>query len=148
MVPLMNDRTDMLTLWRAAAVLIGFQFTAFGLRLQREMSMAKAKDEENKENGRIWLPPAEYLNLTSLLCTASVFVLPLLRFAAIDRAQHLFGLAIILLAGYPFALAGHYGILLNSGRNGTPGIYAHPQELTVIGSTVLVAVLYLCRLNH
>ena len=140
-MPAMNDRTDLLTLWRAAAVLIGFQFTVFGWRLQREMGMAN-------DNKRIWLPPAEYLNLTSLLCTASIFVLPMLRLAGIDRAQHLFGLAIILLAGYPFALAGHYGILLNAGRNGTPARYAHPQELTVIASTVLVAVLYLCRLSH
>jgi hypothetical protein len=137
----MNDRTDLLTLWRAAAVLIGFQFTAFGWRLQREMSMAR-------DGQTIWLPPAEYLNLTSLLCTASVFVLPIFRLATIDRVQHLFGLAIVLLAGYPFALAGHYGILFNKGREGTPGKYAHWQEITVIAVTTFLSILYLYRLRH
>ncbi len=139
--PAMNDRADILTLWSAAAVLIGFQFTVFGWRLQREMGIA-AKGE------RIWLPPAEYLNLTLLLCTASVFVLPMLRLATIYRAQHLFGLAIILLAGYPFALAGHYGILLNKGREEIPGEYAHWQEKSVMALTILLATLYLCRLSH
>jgi hypothetical protein len=50
-------------IWTAAAVLMGFQVTAFIWRLNRETTVAEA-------GGVNWVPPADYLSLCSLLVAA------------------------------------------------------------------------------
>ena len=83
---------------------VGFSVTAFIFRIGRE---AKKRDERFL----YWLPPADFLLLGSLAVTLiGVFVLPILG-AGLSFALYALGLSLVLLAAYPFALAGHYEIL-------------------------------------
>src|SRR5262245_3581359 len=89
-------------IWSAAGVLAGLQITAFTLRINREIAVSKDDD-------LTWLPIADVLNLLSLLVIAvAVFVAPVLGFGGEEFAKKAFGLAVLLLVGYAFALAGHY----------------------------------------
>jgi hypothetical protein len=140
LVPMENS-IEIKDVWTAAAVLIGFQVTGFLWRLQREMEMAKRR----KTN---WFPPADYLNLFSLLATVLVFVLPITSLASSRAAATLLGLSVILFGGYPFALVGHYGLLFNRGRPRLPGEYVTLQEGIAVAMTFLAASLYLaCRIS-
>lgn len=122
--------------WTAAAVLLGFQLAGFTWRLAREMDVAK-------EGGINWIPPADYLNLSSLLITVlGVFVLPGTGLIPSHIAERALGLSVVLFAGYPFALLGHYGLLFNKGTR-LPGKYWTRQEKVVIAITVLVGILYI-----
>ena len=122
--------------WTAAAVLMGFQLTGFAWRLAREMEVDQA-------GGVNWVPPADYLNLASLVATAfGVFVLPITGLISPDVAECVFGFAVVLFAGYPFALLAHYSLLFNRGTR-LPGKYSTKQERLVVASTILAAVLYL-----
>lgn len=99
-----HSGSDFSTVWTAAGVVVGFSVTAFIFRIGRE---AKKRDERL----RYWLPPADFLLLTSLAVTLiGVFVLPILG-ASLSFALYALGLSLVVLAAYPFALAGHYEIL-------------------------------------
>jgi hypothetical protein len=89
-------------LWVAAGVLIGLQTTAFSARATREIRVGDRGD-------LTWLPPADMLNLASLVVTAvGVFVLPVLRIGSSALPREALGLGVVLAVGYPFGLAGHY----------------------------------------
>ena len=90
-------------IWTAAGVLIGFQVTSFAWRVSREVKVGESSD-------LTWLPPADILNLISMLIASiGVFALPILGLADSDIIKHSFGLAILIFVGYPlYALAGHY----------------------------------------
>lgn len=123
-------------LWGVAIFLLGFQMAAFSWRLTREI-------EVGNRGERTWMPPAEILNLASLACNGiGVFVLPLtsLSFATAEFAVTSFGLSMILFAGYPFALAGHYDLLTRGGRTMA---YFTKQERIAILVVVVVSVLFL-----
>jgi hypothetical protein len=87
--------------WVPASVVLGFQLTAFSWRIQRELTLRTRLK---------WVPPADFLNLTSFVVTiAGVFVLPALDLPQNDEfARDAFGLGLLLLGIYPFALAAHY----------------------------------------
>jgi hypothetical protein len=89
-------------LWSAAGFIVGFQVTAVTLRINREIAVG--------DRGVVtWLPPADLLNLVSLVVTLiGVFAAPALSVVSPDVAQLTSGFAVVLLAGYPLALAGHY----------------------------------------
>jgi hypothetical protein len=62
---------DLKEIWTAAAVLMGFQLTAFIWRLNRET-------EVRKSGGKNWLPPADYLSLASMIAIAfGVYAFPI-----------------------------------------------------------------------
>ena len=85
-----------------AGVIVGFQVTVITLRLNREIEMGDRGE-------RTWIPVADYLNLASFLVTlVAVFVLPAVGIGTVDGARVAFGLAALLLAGWPFAILGHY----------------------------------------
>jgi hypothetical protein len=89
-------------IWTAAGVLLGFQVTSFAWRFTREAEVGETGD-------LTWLPLADILNLASMtVLMAGVFVLPILGLVNFDFGIHSFGLALLLFAGHPFALAGHY----------------------------------------
>lgn len=119
-------------LWTAAGVLLGFQVTAFLMRLSREIAVGD-------RNMVTWMPPSDLLNLGSMVVTTiGVFILPLLGWATIDTSARLFGLALLLFVGYPFALAGHYEMYNQKPRSGS---YCTKQEkvaLIVVGTIVLL----------
>jgi hypothetical protein len=89
--------------WVPASVVLGFQLTAFSWRIQRELTLRT----------RIkWVPPADFLNLASFgVIVGGVFVLPALDLPRSDEfTRDAFGLGLLLLGIYPFALAAHYRI--------------------------------------
>ena len=78
---------------------------AFGFRIKREIEMRAI-------GATYWLPRADFVLLASLaIVLIGVFVLPVLG-AGAAFARYSLGWAFLLLAGYPFALAGHYDLLL------------------------------------
>jgi hypothetical protein len=120
--------------WPTAGVIAGFQVTAFTFRLNRELQMGD-------HGAPTWLPPADYVNLASLAFTlAAVFVAPIMGIYGEPVAAQALGLSLVLLACYPFALAGHYELFHRRVR--TP-MYFPRQEKIAIAVTVVVAVAYI-----
>ena len=131
------------TVWTAAGVVVAFSVNAFMFRIGREAQMRAS-------GSRYWLPPADFALLGSLaVVLVGVFVLPVLG-ASLAFARYALGWAFLLLAGYPFALAGHYEILrgqvpkktLNRYTNGEDYPYAAEQEKLVLALLVILSVTY------
>ena len=111
-------------------------------RISREIMM--------RDQGQVaWLPIADILCLVSLVTiVAGVFILPILGLADLVLATRLFGLALVLFAGYPFALAGHYQLfrIYASSRQAAPAPYLPKQEAVVSVLVVLCAIAYVAFL--
>jgi hypothetical protein len=99
--------------------------------------------QKHYEGGWNWMPPADYLSLASMLTTVfGVFVLPIAGLVSQQAAQSLFGLSVILFAGYQVALLAHYKLLLR-GAVKLPGRFCTWDEALAIAATLGVAALYL-----
>jgi hypothetical protein len=121
-------------IWTAAGVLLGFQVTSFAWRVDREVKVGE-------EGDLTWLPPADFLNLVSMMIVVGgVFTLPILGLVDLIIARILFGLALILFVGYPFALAGHYDMY----NNKTPRSYNYwpMQERVIFAIIFVIAIAY------
>jgi hypothetical protein len=118
-------------LWVVAVILAGFQMTGFTWRVGREVAVG-AKD-------LTWFPIADVINAVSMLVLfLGVFALPVAGVAGVAFARKALGVAIVLVAGYPFVLAGHYEMYNpNTGRSWQ---YFPPQE-RVAAAIVTVALL-------
>lgn len=121
--------------WTTSGVLIGFQVTSFVWRISREV-------EVGEEDDITWLPPADILNLTSMVVAmVGVFVLPILGIVDLNFTKLSFGLAVLLFVSFPFALAGHYDMY----NNKTPRsfLYFTSQEKVVVAITTILVIVYL-----
>jgi hypothetical protein len=120
-------------LWTAAGVLLGFQVTAFLMRLSREIAVG--------DKGMVtWAPPSDVLNLGSMVVTTiGVFILPMFGWVSVDTGARLFGSALLLFVGYPFALAGHYDMYNRKSRTGD---YCTRQEKVAVAIIVAIVLLY------
>ncbi|KOG82234.1 hypothetical protein ADK78_03155 [Kitasatospora aureofaciens] len=113
----------------------GFQVTGFALRINREIDVSGKGDIT-------WLPPADILNLLSIVITMlGVFIAPVLDIGSSTLPVKAFGLAVLLLAGYPFALAGHYD-MFNS-RTHRSWTYFPGQERIALSVVGVSAVAYI-----
>lgn len=125
--------------WRAAALILGLQLGGFTWRVKREL-------ETELQEQRVWIPPADFLNLVALVVVVvGVFLWPILGLpGGAEFAGDAFGLALILLLGYPFAIASHYGLLRPRGRPvaGWQQSWSTATEWTVIGITVATSAGY------
>jgi membrane protein implicated in regulation of membrane protease activity len=120
-------------------ILLGFQMAGFSWRLTREIAI-------RNQGGIAWLPPAEILNIIAMLINClGVFVLPLSLFANSSMTFVAFGVSVILFAGFPVALAGHYNLFI-SGNRAKPRDhiqrYFTGQEKVAIIITIAVAALF------
>lgn len=126
---------DLGSLWTAAGVVSGLQVTGFALRINREIEVSGKGDIT-------WLPPADILNLLSIAVTMlGVFITPVLDIGSAAVPVKAFGLSVLLLAGYPFALAGHYDMF--NPRTHRSWTYCPRQEriaLTVVGVSAVVYI--------
>jgi hypothetical protein len=121
-------------IWTASGFLIALQIGAFTWRINREIKISEKKDIN-------WLPWADIINLLSLLTAfLGVFVLPLLGLESSKIPRIALGLSIILFAGYPFALAGHYELFTKGGRS---MVYFPGQEKVAVFITLGTAILFL-----
>ncbi|MGW1716020.1 hypothetical protein [Streptomyces sp. NPDC002156] len=125
---------DLGSLWTAAGVVSGFQVTGFALRINREIDVSGKGDIT-------WLPPADILNLLSIAVTMlGVFVAPVLGIGGTTVPVKAFGLSVLLLAGYPFALAGHYDLF--NPRTYRSWTYCPRQERIVLSVVGVSAITY------
>lgn len=120
-------------LWTVAAVLAGFQVSAFIWRINRELTM-------EKEGEITWLTWAErFLTISFLLLVCGVFLVPLLSSITPNTVAKLLGTAIVVSAVYPFVLAGHYNLYGSWGKE-IPRCNVTKQERAVARvSIVLIA---------
>ena len=122
-------------LWTAGGILLGFQLTSFHFRLSREL---KFRDEGDVT----WLPWADLFSLISMLIMVlCIFLLPILGIG-LTFAVNAFGVSLILFAGYPFALAGHYELFTSKDKKGRKGGHCPFEEKVVLVVTVIVLCLY------
>jgi hypothetical protein len=122
---------ELVDIWTAAGVLIGFQVTSFVWRVSREVDV-----------GITWLPPADILNLISMaVAMVGVFVFPILGLADLNFIRFSFGLAVLLFVGYPFALAGHYDMYNN--KTSRSYSYFPLQEKVVVAIITILVIAYL-----
>jgi len=127
-------------IWAAAAILIGFELAGFSWRMDREMKLREVR-LRNPHGGYTWFPPADYLNLFSLLVIVfGVFLLPMRGTLTAHAAGKALVAGLVLFAGYPFAVLGHYGLLFTKGKRELPGEYCTAAEGVVVAVTVVVAV--------
>lgn len=123
-------------IWGAAGFLIGLQIAAFAWRVSRELNMAEKREV-------IWLPLADIMNLFAMLVAfLGVFALPLAGIENPDLPRLSLGLSIVLFAGYPFALAGHYN-LYTKGKIRSNASYCTKQETIVVMVTIVLAIMFL-----
>ncbi len=127
-------------IWRASAVILGLQIGGFTWRVRRELDLLDEGDE------RAWIPPADFLNLIAIVVVVvGVYLWPILDLpGGVQLAEDAFGLGLVLLLGYPFALAGHYGLLRVGGRpvDGWRQPWATRSEMVVIAAAALAAVVF------
>jgi hypothetical protein len=129
------DTVQLGTLWSAAGVVAGFQIAAFTWRITREIKMSD-------EGESVWLPLADVLNLLSLGVTLiGVFTASTLGLIGTDSTRLLFGWAVVLLACWPLAVAGHYELFSRRPRR-RPAPYATRQEVLAVGTGVLLSAVY------
>jgi len=125
---------DLKDLWTAGGVLLGIQVACFSWRTTREVTVAGKGDIT-------WLPPADILNLLSLALVAiGMFAIPLMGVADVNLARRMLGVAVILFAGHPFALAGHYEMFNPTTKRSFA--YFPVQERIVVGIVCAAAALY------
>jgi len=123
--------------WAAAAVVIGFQLISFAWRLSREAELMTR--HPRKEN---WFPIADYLNLVSMLVLVGyVFVYHPTEQSAASGLS----LSLILLAGYPFAILGHYRLFVKAVPEDRP--YCTPQEAVSVILTICFALWFMVSHN-
>lgn len=121
--------------WTAAGVLLGFQVTSFAWRASREVQVGETDDIT-------WLPPADMLNLLSMVVTViGVFSVPIIFGTTMSFVQSAFGLALLLFVGYPFALAGHYDMYNNKTKRSYR--YFPLQEKVVVLIVTIIILGYL-----
>ncbi|MGW7821853.1 hypothetical protein ACWGLF_27885 [Streptomyces puniciscabiei] len=121
-------------LWPVAGVLAGLQVTGFSLRINREIAVSGMGDIT-------WLPLADALNLVSLAVTlVGVFIPPILGIGSAAFATKAFGLSVLLLANYPFALAGHYEMY--NPRSVRKMTYCPRQEKIVLSIAAMAVIVY------
>jgi hypothetical protein len=132
----MPEQDHIYDVWVAAAVLIGFQLNAFTWRLSRELDLMRSHPK-----GKNWLPLADYLNLLSMLVLIlAVFVVPA-HSGGVELAKSGLALSLLLLLGYPFAIAGHYRLLRVHQPKERP--YCSLQEFLAIGATLIAAGIFM-----
>ncbi len=128
-------------IWRASAVILGLQLGGFTWRVRRELDVLEDDPAE-----RAWIPPADFLNLIAIVVVVvGVYLWPILDLpGGAQLAEDAFGLGLVLLLGYPFALAGHYGLLRFGGRpvEGWRQPWATRSELVVIAAAALGALVF------
>jgi len=121
-------------IWIAAGILMGFQIASFSWRVMREATVGDKQQPT-------WLPPADWVNLVSMLTLViGVFIMPIVHSVDLNLVKHVFGLALILFAGYPFALAGHYDMYNHKTARGFE--YFTLQEKLAIVVIVAVVIVY------
>ena len=119
--------------WAAAALVIGFQLLAFSWRLDRELKLMDLYKEKQIDEPN-WFPLGDYLNLLSMLVLISkVFI----YYADPKAAASGLTLSLILLAGYPFTIIGHYWLFTNPAPKDRP--YCTWQEALCIIVTLVFA---------
>jgi len=139
--PFSSTRVDVTVtlgnIWSAAAVLLGFQLAAFTWRLQRELTMESGGVET------VWFPLADWLNLVAFVVVAGgVFLLPVLGVSNRTLPRDAFGLGVVILAFYPFALVGHYKLFRQrKARVGRPK--CPREELIVLVEAALAVIAYI-----
>ena len=136
---------QLVDIWIAAGVILGFQVDSFSRRINREVEVGK-KDI-------VWLPPADVVNLIAItILVLGVFILPILGFVDLPFLRGTFGLAVLLFVGHAFALAGHYDLysyMLRRLKGEKAPLtyrsygYFPRQEKVVIVIITIVAVVYL-----
>jgi len=125
---------DLSAIWSAAGFLIILQVGAFAWRVGREITVGE-KGEIN------WLPPADILNMVSMLIAfLGVFIFPLAGLDDENIPKISLGISIVLFAGYPFALAGHYELYTKGKRKYR---YTNRQEIIPIIVAEHIALAYL-----
>lgn len=122
-------------IWVAAGIILGFQITWFSWRISREIQMRKRGE-------RTWLPPADIVNLVSMsLIIVGVFILPIFGFKYLNIVKYIFALAVFLIVGHAFALAGHYQLFNKRKKKKQP--YCSSQERNVLFILAILTAIYI-----
>ncbi len=132
-------KIDLRDLWIAMSLIVGFQFTLFQWRIDREARMVEKEPKQKS-----WLPPSDWMGGASMLC----FVLGGIMLPAIgiiddvNTAQRLFGLGTLLALGQIIGLAGHYELFTIKVRSQA---FFPLQEQIVLAMFALLTAWYCWR---
>lgn len=132
----LGENVNIFHLWTVAAVLLGFQMAALAWRMNRELYV-------EKKRRRTWIPWADRMIYVSMIILiGGVFVAPLLGDISLRWATWLFGLALVIFAGTPPVIAGHYN-LFRYDPNRTDRPLTTTQEKWALWIVLIAIVAYL-----
>ncbi len=135
--PLVTHMAEESTLATVATIIAAFGTAMLFFRIQRELEMQRSGET-------IWIPWADGLIVLSTLISLVLVVLPLIIASNVAGtlmvASTACAAAVVLVAGYPFAILAHYRIIMGGGRTGLRD-NPEPAERTCVIVTIGLAVL-------
>ena len=125
------------TMSNIAAIIAGFGSAALVFRIQRELEM-----EEQGEV--IWIPWADRLLIASVTLSLIFVLLLQLVFPDIETlsfalSRGFLAAALVMMAGYIFAILAHYRMLFGGKRTG-PRVNPEPPERIIVFVSLFVAI--------
>jgi uncharacterized protein (DUF697 family) len=128
------------TLATIASIIAAFGVAMLFFRIQREIDPRRI-EEQSRQTGEdvVWIPWADWLLIAATLVCLLLVILPIAlsfgrRLAAAGSAA-----AAVMVAGYVFAILGHYRILF--GRHRTrPRTNPEPAEIMFVAISALAAI--------
>ena len=157
----MTESITLAQLWTVAAVLAGFQVTAFSWRINRELYM---EERDNADKGQeftsvreadgkrksepTWVTFADgFVAISFLLLIFGVFAAPLFGTTTTDLATRLFGFALVLFGSSALVLAGHYNLYCElgvkyhaNGKRCRRGRVTTQEILAVVAAIILLGI--------
>ena len=119
-------------IWAAAAVLAGFQITAFTWRINREIDM-------EAEYEPTWLTLSDlFVAASFLVVVIFVFAAPLKETVSTETAARFLGVSLFIFATHLFVKAGHYNLYCSWGKKSPRDRLTKQECAAAVASAILV----------
>jgi hypothetical protein len=130
----MFPEVDRGTLATIASVISSFGIAMLFFRILRQLEMGKKGEA-------IWLPVADWLLVLAIILSLLVVIVPLLILSQTALPAAASGAAAIMVAGYVFAILGHYRIFFGGKRTGLRD-NPEPWELFFVVVALIAALCF------
>jgi hypothetical protein len=129
---------DEATISTIGAIIAGFGVAMLFFRIQRELTM---RDHDEA----IWIPWADWLIVAATLSALLLVLLPVVVApgpASLTVASAACAAALILVAGYVFAILAHYRVWIGKQRSGPRSNPEPAEKAWVVASTILAGIAF------
>jgi hypothetical protein len=144
----MIESVDAATLTTVASIIAAFGIAMLFFRIQRELYLVEqwmkertssSQSEQSVDKPIIWLAFADWLLVGATLICLLLVILPITFSLGLRLPAAASAAAIIMVAGYVFAILGHYRIVFGQNRSGGRS-NPEPWELFFVTLVLVVAL--------